>query len=489
MCKIAIWHNDGNRNRLIREQRSDSGATSVAPVNFDVEYTYDQGGNRLSKIENHTGLTTTYTYDVQIAGSADGHQHNNRLLFQETLDEYDVAVERRWYHYGPNGNIERLVREESGSSNKEIFWFYYNTTGRLWLSVWGFGNYDEETAEVSEPEFFTAMEYRYEGGRQRYLVRERDPNDDFKILGDGQWRDHMGSDIHRDYTVDPLTGDVTDGTSYLSGVGFDDGDADGPSYFSSDQIGTSRRLTDSTGCATTCSPLVTERRIYTSFGELVNHAGLTPSPSRYGYAGAYGYEEGRSADPMARLGWLHVGERYYAPELGRFVQRDPIGIRGGLNTYLYGANDPVTGIDPTGLSTIFANESVARFTLWITGGERSWLDNKATVDKVGTAALAVGAVCTAGVWTAAVVAIAGAEFAVASSPVVAATGQRFNENQQALIELAKRAQNVGAKLSEARILLDWAREYGLKALDHINTTHWIGGPHIHIGPVNHIPIL
>ncbi|EJP5978404.1 RHS domain-containing protein, partial [Salmonella enterica] len=41
--------------------------------------------------------------------------------------------------------------------------------------------------------------------------------------------------------------------------------------------------------------------------------------------------------------------RYYAPECGRFVSQDPIGLAGGLNLYAYAPN-PLNWIDPLGLS-------------------------------------------------------------------------------------------------------------------------------------------
>ncbi|WDD92272.1 RHS repeat-associated core domain-containing protein [Burkholderia sp. FERM BP-3421] len=41
--------------------------------------------------------------------------------------------------------------------------------------------------------------------------------------------------------------------------------------------------------------------------------------------------------------------RYYDPETGRFISKDPIGLRGGLNVYQYASN-PTGWIDPLGLA-------------------------------------------------------------------------------------------------------------------------------------------
>ncbi|MCJ9430029.1 RHS repeat-associated core domain-containing protein [Kordiimonas marina] len=55
-------------------------------------------------------------------------------------------------------------------------------------------------------------------------------------------------------------------------------------------------------------------------------------------------------------GLYYYRNRYYQPELGRFMSRDPIGYGDGLNMYAYVHNDPVNNVDPLGLATVKCEE-------------------------------------------------------------------------------------------------------------------------------------
>ncbi len=74
--------------------------------------------------------------------------------------------------------------------------------------------------------------------------------------------------------------------------------------------------------------------------------GTVPQTAQYGYAG-------REPD---ETGLIYYRARYYDPAIGRFTQRDPIGLNGGINLYAYVGNNPVNYTDPLGLRELTAGE-------------------------------------------------------------------------------------------------------------------------------------
>jgi RHS repeat-associated protein len=70
------------------------------------------------------------------------------------------------------------------------------------------------------------------------------------------------------------------------------------------------------------------------------YGSASATPATFGYTG-------QQVD--AETGSYYYRARHYSPVLGRFLQADPIGHRGGMHLYAYVANDPLNAFDPQGL--------------------------------------------------------------------------------------------------------------------------------------------
>jgi RHS repeat-associated protein len=91
---------------------------------------------------------------------------------------------------------------------------------------------------------------------------------------------------------------------------------------------------------------------YGPFGEPIRVSGPAAEPNPIRWSTKYWDEEtGQSVYP----------HRIYRPDLGRFLNYDPIGHAGGFNLYGFVGNDPVSNIDPFGLLPNSVIQSTYRF--------------------------------------------------------------------------------------------------------------------------------
>jgi len=79
---------------------------------------------------------------------------------------------------------------------------------------------------------------------------------------------------------------------------------------------------------------------YSPFGEIVVQSGDLADTFKFRFSTKYWDAETRS---------YYYGYRHYAPKLGCWLNRDPIGKRGGLNLYCFCGNSPVVFVDGLGM--------------------------------------------------------------------------------------------------------------------------------------------
>jgi len=324
------------RGRLLQEVR-----TGQNP--YELAYEYDLGGNRTRKVDALNQTEVVYHYDLEdplLYGS-----NNNRLEYYETFDTSGpdpVLVSTTWYYYNASGNVKQIVTNQAGIIDYSSTRLGYAANGQALSYVLGeTWTWDGDPLNCPTVYAITyAREFRYDGPRQRYLNRELDPvalMDDQVIALAETWSDYDGDEAHGDFRLN--SGVPVELRSFELGIAKADPwtatGGGGTSYYHADLIGTTRRMSNPSG--TGVSPVT-----YTAFGERITGSMSDPG-DRYAYAGAWGYQS-HEEFPL-----LHVGARYYDPATGRFLQRDPIGISGGLNVYEYVFSSPTAFVDPTGL--------------------------------------------------------------------------------------------------------------------------------------------
>ena len=248
-------------------------------------YSYDVLGNRLSKTDSVTNWTYLYDLANQLTEIRAGG------MTQTTL-AYDL-----------NGNLSSRVDGSLVTS------YLYDPENRLVTvtntstGTSGTYAYDDQGRRVSKITGAIAANYLYDG-----------PD----IVGeyDSTWVSPTVRYMHGAGVDDPLLRTTITDTTLST------------QYYHSDGLGSIVASTNPDGTTAGTSR-------YDAWGNKLASAGSIPL---YGYTG-------REPD---ETGLIYYRARYYDPTLGRFTQRDPIGLQGGLNQYAYVGGNPVNLRDPFG---------------------------------------------------------------------------------------------------------------------------------------------
>ncbi|KFG92231.1 hypothetical protein GQ56_0138615, partial [Burkholderia paludis] len=115
-----------------------------------------------------------------------------------------------------------------------------------------------------------------------------------------------------------------------------------PRYYQCDQIGTPQEVTDEAGEVAWSARYKAWGEAKEVISEAARKAGIR-NPIRF---------QGQYFDHETGLHYNR--HRYYDPNSGRFICKDPIGLAGGINVFQYAPN-PISWIDPLGLHCILAD--------------------------------------------------------------------------------------------------------------------------------------
>ncbi|MBL4890172.1 MAG: hypothetical protein JKX97_09160 [Candidatus Lindowbacteria bacterium] len=293
-----------------------------------VRYQYSPEGE-LHCVEDSVSGTTRYAYDR-------GH----RLVHEVS----DANVDESW-EYDAAGNIV---------THPDLGWATYAPGNRLKKIGGEVASYDDRDNLIELRRGIEWTRYAYDSldnlARVQWSDREKVWTAAYDGLGRRTWKQYGEARTEYYWDDDRLAAEITPNGKfrlyvYASADAFvpflwldyDSVEADPsegtPHYIFTNQIGAPIRIEDAAGNAV----WVAER--YQAYGELTIAPGASIECNlRW---------PGHIFDPETGL---HCNRyRYYSPRLGRYIQTDPLGVAGGLNTHAAPSN-PVATVDLLGLA-------------------------------------------------------------------------------------------------------------------------------------------
>ncbi len=345
------YNPDGTLSR-VKNRRSYTDADLVSQH----DYLYDGFRNRIQHAETINGVTdiTDYVYDdlmrlvsTTAGGVQSAYQYdtlNNRTAVL-TTDAQGATTSVYSIFDAANQNNELRGGSATGTLAGGMV---YDANGNLTQQCTG--GTVTRTATACTGATVTAAAYDFLG-RTAQITKTGQPAQSYDY--DDQNRRirktvgtvvnnylYQGEDILAEYANGwaAATGFITHGAATDAPLAWQPAanDPAGPRYFHQDGLGSIVAM------STTAGTTDTER--FDAWGEKLVGSGAIPL---YGYTGRE-----QDGTPTTGTGFIYYRARYYDPANGRFTQRDPIELRGGINLYAYVGGNPVNFTDPFGLAAV-----------------------------------------------------------------------------------------------------------------------------------------
>ncbi len=322
---VAYAYDDANRLTTI-----------TLPNNQQVVYQYDAAGNLL-QVDYPNGTAAAYAYDTR-----------NRLTAMTNFAPANTVISTYAYTLDGVGNRTRVDLNEPmmPSYNAETIDYTY-TLGNILATVDGATyTHDANGNRTQKSGSGGTTTYTYDSLNRLVQVVKGSQINQYIYNGQGQRVGGINNGIQTNYLIDPngilpkVLAETDTSNNLISfyvydGVGLVAKVTPENNYYfyHYDGLGSTIAVSDSTG-------QVVNTYCYSPEG-LVGAQETIPNP--FTYVGRYGV--------MAEGNGLYkMGVRYYDPEVGRFITKDPIGFAGGdTNLYAYVGNNPINRLDYYGL--------------------------------------------------------------------------------------------------------------------------------------------
>ncbi len=314
-------------------------------------YTYAGTGPLVQRLDRPNGSFTTYLYDNMNRLNGVSNRRSTGGVINEYLYAYngqDLRVSETVSNgvpisfpqgavvsYGYNALNQSLTSvpparlyayDQDGNMTRG-----YTPAGYVLTAAYDAENRVKSLVYTNASGVVCQTEYFYNGGGQLAQVKTLTNgvlSTDRRLVLSGllalQDRDGRDNSILREYTWRPKAPGGIDGCVHLAALGTNysylyDGKGNVAALVKGDQS-----LAVGYG--------------YGAFGELAATSGSLDQPLRFS---TKRYDEGN--------GLSYFGYRFYSPSIGRWMTRDPMGERGGMNLYGFVENNPINQFDPWGL--------------------------------------------------------------------------------------------------------------------------------------------